>query len=301
MSKLVDFPCKPQETIGLSPEIIEKTGLSFPAGYNDRMSLVALALAVKDDKNLPFCMLPFCHTIEAEALGGKINLGNGFIGPRPKKYAYTSVEDLLQAPAMDFTKGRIHQVLLGCSILKGRGEKVVLEICGPYTIISSLMDLSLFFKTWRKDPSLAENLFSFIGDNLANYFKAACTAGVDIISYADPAGSLKILGPRYTEKTAHLFTVPFLQKASEITAGKALIHLCPKIMLILRGLDLAKFIDLVIPKRTTYAEAVLKAVGKTEIIGQSCLGQKSLVESNRSIKAIRALHKGRGDRSLVPV
>ncbi len=276
MSKLVDFPCKPQDAIGFSQEIIDKTGLSFPESYNDNMSLATLALAVKEDKNFPLCMLPFCHTIEAEALGGKINLGNGLIGPRPKEYAFTSVEDLLQTPSMDFSKGRIHQVLLACTLLKERGEKVALEICGPYTIISSLMDLSLFFKAWRKDPLLTENLFSFISDNLLNYFKAACAAGVDIISYADPAGSLTILGPKYTEKTARLFTVPFLQKAREITAGKALIHLCPKTMLILTGLDLAEFMDLAIPERASYAEAVLNAMGKTEIIGQACLREESL-------------------------
>ena len=85
MSKLVDFPCKLQDAAGFSPEIIDKTGLSFPASYNDYMSLVTLALAVKEDKNFPLCMLPFCHTVEAEALGGKINLGNGLIGDQDPK------------------------------------------------------------------------------------------------------------------------------------------------------------------------------------------------------------------------
>ena len=188
---------------------------------------------------------------------------------------------------MDFSQGRIDQVLRACTLLKERGEKVALEICGPYTIISSLMDLSLFFKAWRKVPLLTENLFSFISDNLLNYFKAACAADVDIISYADPTGSLNILGPKYTKKTAYLFTVPFLHKARQITAGKALIHLCPKTTLILTGLDLAEFMDLVIPARASYAEAVLSAMWKTEIIGQACLREKSPFGNNRNIKAIR--------------
>lgn len=275
MRKLVDYPCKPHDAVGFSPEMIARTGLSFPESYHHSRSLATLALAVKEEKNYPFCMLPFCHTIEAEALGGKIDLGNGLIGPRPGAYAYTSVEALLQTPPMDFNQGRIHQVLLACTLLKERGEKVALEICGPYTIISSLMNLSLFFKAWRKDPQLTENLFSYLSDNLLNYFKAACAVGADIISYADPAGSLNILGPKYTEKTARLFTVPFLQKARAITAGKALIHLCPKIMLVLNGLDLADSYDLVMPERASYAEAVLNAIGKTEIIGQACLREES--------------------------
>lgn len=287
MHKLVDFPCKSKDATGFSQEIIDTTALSFPESYNDSMSLAALAVAVKEEKDFPFCMLPFCHTVEAEALGGKINLGNGLIGPRAKEYAITSVEDLMQTVSIDFSKGRIHQVLLACSLLKERGEKVALEICGPYTIISSLMDISLLFKAWRKKPQLADNLFAFIGDNLLRYFKAACVAAVDIISYADPAGSLNILGPKYTEKTARLFTVPFLQKARESAAGKALIHLCPKTTLILTGLDLAESVDILIPERTSYAEAVIAAIGKAEIIGQACLREESPFVNNRNLKAIR--------------
>ena len=287
MPKLVDFPCKPQDAVGFSQEIIDKTGLPFPESYSNSTSLAALAAAVKEEKNFPFCGLPFCHTVEAEALGGKINLGDGLIGPRATEKVFTSVEDLMQTPAIDFNKGRIQQVLLACSLLKERGEKVVLEICGPYTIISSLMDLSIFFKVWRKNPQLAEELFAFISDNLLNYFKAACDAGADIISYADPAGSLKILGPKFSEKTAHLFTIPFLQKARDITRGKALIHLCPKTTLILTGLDLAEFVDISIPGRTSYAEAVIAVIGKTDIIGQACMREESPIVSDRKIKAIR--------------
>lgn len=120
-----------------------------------------------------------------------------------------------------------------------------------------------------------------------HYFKAACEAGVDIISYADLAGSLKILGPKYTEKTAYLFTIPFLQKARDITAGKSLIHLCPKTTLILTGLDLAEFVNIAIPEKTSYAEAVITIIGKTDIIGQACLQEESLFLNNGNIKAIR--------------
>lgn len=199
----------------------------------------------------------------------------------------TSIEDLSQTSPIDFSKGRIQQVLLACSLLKERGERVALEICGPYTILSCLMDISLLFKAWRKNPQSVENLFAFINENLLQYFKAACEARVDIISYADPAGNLKILGPKYTEKTAYLFTVPFLQKARDITAGKALIHLCPQTTFILTGLDLAEFVNIAIPELTSYAEAALAVIGKADIIGQACLQENSLDLNTRNIKAIR--------------
>ena len=253
------------------------------------MSLATLASAVRERRTFPFvCCLLSYHRSGSPRRQDKSWQWSG--GPRPEEYACASIEDLSQTSPIDFSKGRIQQVLLACSLLKERGERVALEICGPYTILSCLMDISLLFKAWRKNPQSVENLFAFINENLLQYFKAACEARVDIISYADPAGNLKILGPKYTEKTAYLFTVPFLQKARDITAGKALIHLCPQTTFILTGLDLAEFVNIAIPELTSYAEAALAVIGKADIIGQACLQENSLDLNTRNIKAIRLKH-----------
>lgn len=287
MKKLTDYPCQHENTVGFPDNIIKKTGLPFPESYNNCKALAVLAMAMKEENNMPFCSLPFCHTVEAEALGGHINLGDGRIGPRPQQYAYTSLEDLLETAPIDFSKGRIHEVLRACALLKEQGEKVALQICGPYSILSCLLDLSLLFKRWRKEPQLVKDLLAFISNNLLDYVSAAGAAGVDIISYADPAGSLKILGPKYTEETAHLFTLPFLQKASEITASKSLLHLCPKTTLVLTGLELAELVNIPTDEKVLYAEAALAVIGKTNIIGQACLQDNSHWLNNGCIKAVR--------------
>ncbi|MEN6349431.1 MAG: uroporphyrinogen decarboxylase family protein [Syntrophomonas sp.] len=271
MTKLMDYPCKHKNAFGFSQRIIEQTGVAFPEAYYDSPSLADLAVAVKNDQNLPFCMLPFCNTIEAEAMGAKIALGDARISPRPKEYAFSTFEDLLHIPPIDFSKGRIQTVLEACSFLKSRGEKVVIGICGPYSIISCLMDLSVFFKGWLKNPDLTETVFELISDNLVRYCQAACQAEVDIISYADPAGSLKIVGPKYAEKTTRLFTVPFLTRVLSLTGHKCLIHLCPKTALILKGLALMDIEEIRIPENIAYADALLMNLGKKRLIGQACI------------------------------
>ncbi|NLK52325.1 MAG: methylcobamide--CoM methyltransferase [Syntrophomonadaceae bacterium] len=285
--KISDYPCKHRNAAGFSQYILDKTALPFPESYNNHTSLATLAIAVKEEKNFAYCTLPFCHTVEAEALGGRISLGDGRIGPRPKEYSFNTLEDLLRASPINFSKGRIHQVLLACSSLKKRGEKVALEICGPYSILNCLIDISIFFKSWRKNPRLVEAVFAFISDNLLRYIQAACEVGVDIISYADPAGSLNILGPQYTKNTANLFTIPFLKKAEHLTDGRCLIHLCPKTTLILTGLDLADYQNVCIPENISYIEAALNAIGKIGIIGQACLKEDSRVLGNRNLRAVR--------------
>ncbi len=286
MKKLLDYPCKHKNDSGFSPGILSKTALPFPASYNDSVSLATLSQALKEEMKAPFCILPFCHTVEAEALGAIITLGDGHIGPRAKVYAFDKTEDILQIPSIDFSTGRIHQVLQACSLLKGRGEKVALEISGPFSILTCLIDISKFFITWRKQPQLVEEVFDFISCNLLSYYQAACEAGVDIISYADPVGSLAILGPQYSEITCNLFTVPFLQQAEVLVAGKCLIHLCPKTTLILTGLSRAEYQDFNIPENLTYAEAALHSIGKVSIIGQSCLKDTSHLLNSDKLRKI---------------
>ena len=70
-------------------------------------TMAALSKALKRHDGASFCELPFCHTVEAEAMGGIINYGNEKTGPRAKEYICTSPEELLELPAMNLQEGRI--------------------------------------------------------------------------------------------------------------------------------------------------------------------------------------------------
>ena len=76
--------------------------------------MVTLSKMLKEKDKAVICELPFCHTLEAEAMGGIINLGNEIAGPRAGGYVCTDVEEILNLPDMDFTKGRIQETLLAC-------------------------------------------------------------------------------------------------------------------------------------------------------------------------------------------
>ena len=162
--------------------------------------MAAISLALKKTDGASFCELPFCHTVEAEAMGGIVNFGNEKIGPRAKEYIYTKPEELLDLKEMDFSQGRLHEVLLACRHLRQNGENVVLEIAGPFTILNVLMDIKYVFKAMRKQPELMKQVFWKIGDQLLNYIKEAQKYGVNMISYADPSGAVSIIGPAMAEQ-----------------------------------------------------------------------------------------------------
>jgi uroporphyrinogen-III decarboxylase len=47
---------------------------------------MAVSKKLKDKNRSDFCELPFCHTLEAESMGGEVNYGDETNGPRAKAY-----------------------------------------------------------------------------------------------------------------------------------------------------------------------------------------------------------------------
>jgi uroporphyrinogen-III decarboxylase len=102
--------------------------------------------------------VPFCLTVEADALGAHIKLGNALTGPRVENYAFSSVEEMSDLQDLDITGGRIGAVLNAVGILAEAGEQVALSVECPFTIISSLIDPMIFYRDgipallWRSSP-----------------------------------------------------------------------------------------------------------------------------------------------------
>ena len=88
-------------------EIIEELKLKFPELHNNSNDMVKLSIEIKKHNNDSLCRVPFCVTVEAEALGADIKLGDEKIGPRVNKYAFNNLEELKDIKEIDFTKGRI--------------------------------------------------------------------------------------------------------------------------------------------------------------------------------------------------
>ncbi|MBC3889700.1 methylcobamide--CoM methyltransferase [Acetobacterium paludosum] len=269
--KLTDFKCKRAESSGFSDEIIAELNLEFPKSYENAEIMAKISKSIKKESESQICILPFCHTVEAEAFGAFINLSEGKFGPRAASYAYQSVEELLDLQDVDFNQGRISEVLKACQILYAQGEKVALEISGFLTILNSLIDVSKIFKAWRKEPEKIEKVFEILSDNLYRVFEEAKKVGVSIASYADPASSVNIVGPKFTEKMATKFTYPLLKRVADLSDDNFIIHLCPKTSLIFFDLGLAERKTLLFNERLSYNEACLKVIGKEKVIGQACI------------------------------
>ena len=287
MADIKDFKCTYANSVGISEEVTSKLSLTFPDAYLHWDTMAQVAKALKETDGANFCELPFCHTVEAEAMGGLVNYGNEKTGPRAKEYICTKPEELLELKEMDFSQGRIHEVLLACQHLREKGENVVLEVAGPFTILNVLIDAKHVFKGMRKQPEVMKEVFWKIGNQLLDYIKEAQKYGVNMISYADSSGGLNILGPKMAEQVVEDFTYDFLKKVEEIVSNDAIVLLCPKTTFALLGTDKCEFVDVKLPEPMRYGDACIAMIGKEKFLGQMCIKNIDYTLENGIIKSVK--------------
>ncbi|AKL95701.1 methylcobalamin:coenzyme M methyltransferase [Clostridium aceticum] len=287
MSKMIDFECTYDNSVGMSKEIAEKTSLKFPQAYKSWDSMAQLAIAVKERDHASFCELPFCHTLEGEALGGNINYGDENIGPRAKDYICTTAEEILNLPEIDYTIGRIAEVLKACKYLREEGENVVLYISGPFTIMNVLIDPRHIFKIFKKNPEAMKAILDKFRSEILRFVKEAEKSGVNMISYGDSTGGLNILGPKLAEKVVEIFTYPLFKSIEESLRDETIVLLCPKTTFALLGTDKAQWEDINLGTPMKYPEACVKIIGQTKFVGQMCIKNKEFTLKNGIIKTVK--------------
>ena len=276
MAKIADFHCTYDNASGFGTWVKEENGISFPEAYLEHEAMAALALAVKKHNRAAVCQLPFCHTLEAEALGGIIRLGDGLMGPRTGGYCCKTPEDVLNLPPLNVKSehaGRLRETLTACAKLKEKGETVLFLISGPITILNGLLDGETLFRGLLKETELMGRVFERLGNDILTVMKAAEEAGADLLSYADPSGGVGIVGPKIVGRMTKEFTVPFLKRIDrELTPG-TVVFLCPKTSFALIGTETAAWYDRQLPEPMEYLPAVLYKKNKIRFVGQDCINR----------------------------
>lgn len=287
-NKIIDFPCSYTNSSGVRAEVTEELDLSFPDAYLHRETMFKLAKAVKSTDGAFHVDLSFCHTLEADAMGADINLGDDRQGPRCREYVCDTVEQLLELTDIDFSKGRIYETLMAAQMLADNGEFPNIEICGPFTIMANLIDLKHVFKACRKRPEIMHEVYSKFGKQVKQFILEAEAHGIKLISYSDPTSALNILGPRLLDSYTREFTVGFLKECIDSIKDDSMLLLCPKTTYALIGTDCAEFVEHKLPHNDMqYAEACVSMLGKVKLSGQNCIKNNRLHITNGIFKEVR--------------
>lgn len=271
MAAITEYKCTYSNSVGISAEVTAGLGLTFPDAYMHSESMQILAGAIKKHDGSEFCLLPFCRTVEAEAMGAVLNYGDENTGPRAKDPICGNMDEVLALPDIDFTKGRIHEVLDACRSMKAEGETVCLEVTGPFTMLNALMEPRLVFKAYRKDREKMLQVFDKLGGQLLRYIEEGKKAGVDVFIFSDSAGSLDILGPRFLTNAVEDFYHPFMKKVEKLMDDTCIFLLCPKFTYALKDTGHAEFRETQLDPGIDYLRALLEMRGRAKIAGQVCI------------------------------
>ena len=271
MGSIKEFQCTYENASGINGEITKDLGLTFPDAYLKAESIAVLAKAIKEYEGADFCELPFCHALEAEAMGASINYGDEKSVPRRAEYLYKKAEQLKDLPEMDFTSGRMYETLKACRILKEQGERVVFEITGPFSMLNVMMDVAYMFKELRKHKEDMINALKFIGTQIIRYVDELQKYGVDVIQYADAICSVSILGEETVAEMMEVFTFDLIREMRDHIQGDTMLLLCPKTTFALLGTEKAVLKDVPLSAPMRFGPACLEMLGKVRIGGQMCI------------------------------
>lgn len=282
LSNSTIFKCKDSSHEMIPKELMEELNMDHRDIYKNSKNISLISKKVKDYKKESICRLPFCSTIEAEGLGALINYGDKNNGPRISSCCIKTINDMPKIKKLDLTNGRIKNVLNAINELKTSGETVCLNVSGPITIATSLMDSIFFYRELRKNNEQVLALLEAIENGIVDYILKANAVGADIFSFADPAGTIDILGPRVYRILSGKITYNILKRI-ENKLNNAVVHICGKTSTSLEAIGLVQPNVIELNEPACYDKILLKLV--KEKLGVSFIGH-SCINMNKSSKIV---------------
>jgi MtaA/CmuA family methyltransferase len=216
-------------------EISETNRFNWSEAHARPEIMARAAMDMAENTGFENLGVPFCVTVEAEAIGGIVDFGDATIEPRIVNYVLTSSSDLGKLKINQHNrKSRIPVVLEAISILKEQKEDIPIigNLTGPVSLATSLMDPNLFLRYLIKDKSLVKEIMDYSTEVIASFGEAQAKAGADVISIGDPTASGEILGPEFFNE----FVAPSLNeiiKRIKRQKARTILHICGNIESIL--------------------------------------------------------------------
>ena len=225
----------------VTTEVMQQTGHLWPDAHLDPESMAGLALGVHRLTGIENLGVPFCMTVEAEAIGAKVSMGTFYTEPRVVWYPLTNVEQWSELREIRPGTGRIATIAESVSLLaaKSGDVPVIANLTGPISLAASLIEPMTLFKAMGKKTKAVHEFLSFLTDNLILFGKTLLLAGAQVLTIADPTGTGEILGPRRFAE----FALPYINRILEELGGgyqATMVHICGRLHNIFPELDQLK-------------------------------------------------------------
>ncbi|MBS3909985.1 MAG: MtaA/CmuA family methyltransferase [Actinobacteria bacterium] len=209
-------------------ELMEKIECYWPEAHIDAEKMAALTMAANRLAGIENLGVPFCMTVEAEAMGAEVDLGTKDIEPRVVAYAANSMADMDALSAIDVMSGRAKVCVDAVKILKQKAPDVpvIANLTGPVSLATSLVDPLVYYRALRKDKEAAHALTGRSTESLIAFGDAMLEAGADVLCIADPSATGEIIG----REAFGEFVLPYLNEMLDhfrnVFDVPAIVHIC---------------------------------------------------------------------------
>ncbi|MBQ6622815.1 MAG: methylcobamide--CoM methyltransferase [Mogibacterium sp.] len=221
----------------VTKELQDVAGVYLPEAHTDATLMAELAEAIVEQGCFENYGVPFCMTVEAEALGAACTMGTQLYEPHVTGYAIDTVLDRNKLTPMDLESGRAKVTLDAIRLLRAYRDRrreeegaeqdipIIGNLTGPVSVASSVMEPTRYYKQLRQKREEAHAYMEFITQELIRFGLAEVEAGADVIVISDPSGTGEILGPKFFDE----YAVTYLNKlvdAVEAAGAKTIVHIC---------------------------------------------------------------------------
>jgi [methyl-Co(III) methanol-specific corrinoid protein]:coenzyme M methyltransferase len=208
-------------------EAMQVLAAVWPRCHRDAMEMSRLALGVQELTGIENLGVPFCMTVEAEAMGAKVFMGNRESEPRVSDYPLKKLNQFESLAGLNQLNARMESVIEAINKLSSLKPPypIIANLTGPVSLATSLIEPMVFYKALGKTPALAHEFMQFLTENLIIFGRLMLKAGAQVLTISDPSASGEILGPRRFKEYALPYINCILDALKEDYRA-SLVHIC---------------------------------------------------------------------------
>jgi MtaA/CmuA family methyltransferase len=212
-------------------ELMDAAECSWPEAHLDSTMMARLTLAANRLAGIENVGVPFCMTVEAEAMGAQIDLGSQGSEPNIAVYPMNSVADTDRLSNIDVTAGRAGVCVNAIRILRKEAPQIPVfaNLTGPVSLATSLVDPLIFYRALIKNKESAHKLMRIVNRTLIQFGSALIEAGAEVVCIADPSASGELMGKRAFSEFALPYINDLVIYFREKYAVPAIVHICGRV------------------------------------------------------------------------
>jgi [methyl-Co(III) methanol-specific corrinoid protein]:coenzyme M methyltransferase len=219
-------------------DVMRATGHTLPEAHHQGNLMEDLAYDVHELTGFENFGVPFCMTIEPEALGSSIDYGSLQCEPKIKQEKFPHVKDVVFEAKDAIGKNKRAGAVLGAiqELSKKHPDVPVIgSLSGPLSTAASLVDPMIFFKELIREKKDAHRVINYVTEQLIDWAILMADNGATVISIADPTATGEILGPRLFEE----YALPALNRIVEVLhkmGRPVILHICGDVRMVKKHL-----------------------------------------------------------------